>query len=66
MVQRALSLRQILWLDLYDKNSDKLYAAIHAQLVPESTYEQRHKERNDRQMSKLRKLSNGAKQAMKK
>ena len=37
----------IVMIGLYDKNSDKLHAAIHAQLVLESTYEQRHKERNE-------------------
>ena len=35
----------IKWYGLYDKNSDKLCAAIHAQLVLESTYEQRHNEK---------------------
>ena len=39
-------------------------AAIHVQLVPESTYEQRYNERNERQMAMFRKLCNGAKQAM--
>ena len=41
-----------------------MYAAIHAQLVPESTYEQKYNERNDGQMSKSRKLLDGAKQTI--
>ena len=59
-----MSLRAILWQGLYDKNSDKLYATIHAQLLSESTYEQKYDERNEGQMSKHRKSCNGSKQTM--
>ena len=37
---------------LYNKNSGKMYAVTCAQLLPESTYEQKYNEKNEGHMSK--------------
>ena len=51
---------------LYDKNSGKMYAVIHAQLVLESTYEHKYiYKRDEGQMIGLRKLQDGARYVMK-
>ena len=56
-------MREIKWTDLYDKNSDKLYAP--KQLLPQSDYEAEHKEIFERHVTKYRKLLDGAKEGIK-
>ena len=58
-------MHDIKWCGLYGKNSDRLYAATHAQLLTESTQEQKHNERNEGQMPELRKLQDGARYVLK-
>ena len=50
----------IKWHGIYDKYSNKLCAVIHAQLLTESTCEQKHNERNEGQIAKHRKLQDDA------
>ena len=51
------------WCGLYDKNSDKIY--VPTQLLLQFTHELKYDERNEGQMPELRKLQDGAMQAMK-
>ena len=56
-------MHDIKWKCLYDKNSGKMYAVT--QLLLQFTHELKYNERNEGQMPELRKLQDGAMQAMK-
>ena len=56
-------MHDIKWKCLYDKNSGKMYAVT--QLLLQFTHELKYDERNEGQMPELRKLQDGAMQAMK-
>ena len=60
IVQRTMSLRSVLLVSLYDKNSDKMY--VPTQLLLQFTHELKYNERNERLMTKHRKTLSGIKQ----
>ena len=63
IIQMKVSVREIRWAGLYDKNSDKLY--VPKQLLPQSEYDMRDREIFERRVSKYRKLLDGAKEGIK-
>ena len=56
------TVREIKWVGLYNKNSDKLYAL--KQLLPQSDYDLRDREIFERRILKHRKLLDGAKEGI--
>ena len=62
IIQKKAPVREIRWVGLYDKNSDKLYA--HKQLLLQSDYDAGDREIFERYMLKYRKLLGGAKQGI--
>ena len=60
---RTMSLRSVLLVSLYDKNSDKMY--VPTQLLLQFTHELKYNKRNEGLMAKLRKLQGSTRYAMK-
>ena len=56
-------MHDIKWCGLYDKNSDKMY--VPTQLMLQFTHELKYNERNEGQLSKLRKLQDSARYVIK-
>ena len=59
-------MHNIKWCGLYDQNSNKLHAAVHAQLLLQFTHELKYNERNEGLMPGLRKLQDSARYVKKK
>ena len=64
IVYMRMPMHNIKWCGLYDQNSNKLHAAVHAQLLLQFTHELKYNERNEGLMPGLKELQDGARYAL--